>query len=93
MVTSLNVATSTLETRVTMSDDKAPAEFGGVLKTVMQELGTKPAQGPDAMAMAMMKDATFDYQGKDMIVRVKLPMDQLSALAQQGAKEIRSELK
>ena len=93
VVTSVNVATSMIETRITMTDDKAPAELGGVLKMMMQELGKKPATGPDAAIMGMMNDAKFDYQGKDMIVTLKLPMDQLTALAKQGAEQIRSELK
>jgi hypothetical protein len=93
VLTSVDVATSMIETRITMTDDKAPAELGGVLKLMLQELAKKPARGPDAMVMAMLKDAKFDYQGKDMVVTVKLPMEQLSALAKQGAEQIRSELK
>ena len=79
-----------VELRIDMGNEKAAIELGGFVKTLMPKLTEgPPSQDPmGAMAQGMLKDAKVDNQGSELVITLKVPADQLDAMAKQAAAAI-----
>ncbi len=85
----LNVGTGALALRMQTADEKTAIELGGVARTIIGGLPKHVARGPQAMAIAVLSGATVSNDGASLVVTINVPKDNVDALAQMVAANIR----